>query len=154
MRQIAKIDDPFVPSDCDIQMAQQASRMLAAYTSTRKELHIELKDEGGKAQPMLLPPSVVRMMQRILTEMAEGNAITILPIHAELTTQEAADFLNVSRPFIVTQLEAQKIPFRKVGAHRRIQVQDLIHYKQEIDKSRLSALDELTKEAQRLDLGY
>lgn len=154
MSHTAKTNDPFVPSENDAKMAGEASRILAAYVSSRKELHVELKDDGKKAEHMILPPSVIRMMQRILTEMAQGNAITVMPMNAELTTQEAADFLNVSRPFIVKQIESGTIPHRKVGTHRRIGVQDLLSYKHNIDKARHQTLDELTAEAQRLNLGY
>ena len=154
MSHTAKTNDPFVPSENDAKMAGEASRILAAYISSRKELHFELRDDGKKAEHMILPPSVIHMMQRILTEMAQGNAITVMPMNAELTTQEAADFLNVSRPFIVKQIEAGTIPHRKVGTHRRIGVKDLLTYKHNIDKARHQTLDELTAEAQRLNLGY
>jgi excisionase family DNA binding protein len=154
MSHAIKTDDPFIPSDHDAKMAEEASRVLAAYVSTRRELHVELKDDSTTIGHMLLPHSVIRMIQRILMEMAQGNAITILPMNAELTSQEAADFLNVSRPFMVKQMELGVIPYRKVGTHRRIQVQDLMTYKREIDALRHQALDELTSEAQRLGLGY
>lgn len=154
MTHTARTDEPFVPTDQDARMAGEASRVLAAYMSTRKELHIELKDDHQKIDHMVLPPSVIRMVQRILTEMAQGNAITVMPMNAELTTQEAADFLNVSRPFVVKQIEEGVIPHRKVGTHRRISVQDLLKYKRDIDKARHQSLDELTAEAQRLKLGY
>jgi len=147
-------NDPFVPSDADAQMAAEASRVLAAFVSSHKELHVELSGDGKKAEVMLLPPSVIGMVQRILTEMANGNAITVMPMNAELTTQVAAEFLNVSRPFIVKQLEAGVIPYRKVGTHRRISVKDLLKYKHEIDRARHGALDALTTESQRLGLGY
>jgi len=149
-----KTNDPFVPSDDDAKMAAEASRVLAAFVSSRKELHVELSGDGKKTEAMILPPSVIGMVQRILTEMANGNAITVMPMNAELTTQEAADFLNVSRPFIVKQLDASVIPHRKVGTHRRISVKDLLKYKHEIDRARHETLDELTAESQRLGLGY
>ncbi len=149
-----KMSDPFVPSTKDVKLANDASRILATHSNKRKELHIELRDGTKQVEHMVLPPSVVRMVQQILTEMAQGNAITVMPMNAELTTQEAADFLGVSRPFLVKQLESGIIDYRKVGTHRRVSVKKLLEYKYATDYARQKTLDELTAEAQRLGLGY
>ena len=103
---------------------------------------------------MILPGYAINLLLDILTETSKGNAITVMPIHAELSTQEAAEFLNVSRPHLVDMLEQGKIPFRKVGAHRRVMAKDVIDYKQHLDADRLKALDKLVAQAQELDMGY
>ncbi len=86
--------------------------------------------------------------------MALGNSITLMHVHAELTTQQAADILNVSRPFLIRLIDDGKILCRKVGTHRRIRFDDLMTYKREIDQQRMQSLEELAAEAQELDMGY
>jgi len=86
--------------------------------------------------------------------MAMGNAVTLIPIHAELTTQEAANILNVSRPFLIKLLEKNSIPHHKVGRNRRVKLIDLLEFKESFDKTSNESLDELTQQAQELDMGY
>jgi excisionase family DNA binding protein len=103
---------------------------------------------------MILPRQALALLREVLAEMAQGNAVTIVPTHAELTTQEAANFLNVSRPHIVKLLEQNVIPFTKTGTHRRVRYQDLVNYRnQQIEQSQRT-LDKLAAEAQELGLGY
>jgi excisionase family DNA binding protein len=87
-----------------------------------------------------------------LTQIAQGNAVSFIPIHAELTTQEAADLLNVSRPFLIKQIELGKIPHHKVGKHRQIQFNDLMVYKDQIDLATSQSLDEMVAISQELGL--
>ena len=100
------------------------------------------------------PTAAFRLLIDILSEMAEGNAVNLIPIHAEFTTQEAADILNVSRPFLVKRLDDGHIPYRKVGTHRRVLYRDLHEYKQRIDRERERTLDELTAQAQEFGMSY
>jgi excisionase family DNA binding protein len=102
----------------------------------------------------VLPGHVVQLLLDILSEMAQGNAISVMPIHAELTTQEAANMLNVSRPHLVKLVDNGEIPCHKVGTHRRVLAQDVLNYKQHIDAQRHNVLDELTALSQEMEMGY
>lgn len=146
--------EPIVPTAQDAAVAREASRMLAPYVEHLESLRFQVGEEKKVTQKLLLPATAVRLLLDLLTEMAAGNAVTLIPVHAQLTTQQAADVLNVSRPFLVSLLEEGKIPHLKVGTHRRILFEDLMRYKKEIDRERQKALDELVKQAAQLNMGY
>ncbi|MGH8702174.1 MAG: excisionase family DNA-binding protein [Burkholderiales bacterium] len=142
---------PALPSAEEAKLARESSRLLAAFVGRGKAAR--LKVVIGKEE-ITVPVAALRLLVDILAQMAEGNAITIMPIHAELTTQQAADFLNVSRPHLVGLLERHEIPFRKVGTHRRVPFKDLLAYREQSLASRRKVLDELSKQAQDLNMGY
>lgn len=142
---------PALPTEEEAKLARESSRLLAAFVGKGKAAR--LKIVVGKEE-ITVPVSALRLLVDILAQMAEGNAVTIMPIHAELTTQQAADFLNVSRPHFVGLLEQNAIPFRKVGTHRRVLFKDLLAYREQSLLSRRKALDELSKQAQELKMGY
>jgi excisionase family DNA binding protein len=101
-----------------------------------------------------LPKSATRLIQHLLLEMANGNAVTLIPIHAELTTQEAADILGVSRPYLCKLIDSGEIPHRPVGTHRRVRFTDLQDYRNRFEERRQNAMQELADEAQREGFGY
>ncbi|MGE3820287.1 MAG: helix-turn-helix domain-containing protein [Isosphaeraceae bacterium] len=143
------------PSQDDVQLAGESSRRLAARElGGRASVRIRLLDDDDEAETVSVPASALRLFLRLLTEMSQGNAVTLIPTHAELTTQQAADLLNVSRPYVVKLLDKGEIPSRSVGKYRRVRFDDLMAYKRKDDEARAKVLDQLAAEAQELGMGY
>jgi excisionase family DNA binding protein len=152
------------PTDCrlipptaeDSQLARESSRRLTHLLGARDNvpLRVRVEPDGEPGEAISIPVSAFRLLNSILMEMAKGNGVTLIPVHGELTTQQAADFLNVSRPFLIEQLEKGIIGYRKVGTHRRVLFQSLMEYKQAMDQNRLKALEELSAIDQESGLGY
>jgi excisionase family DNA binding protein len=145
---------PVTPSQEDSAIARQASRQLAQLLDAAKEFRVQSRGEGKRGESVALPMPAVRLLVEILTQMAQGNTVTLIPIHAELTTQQAADLLNVSRPFLIKLLEQKRLPFSKVGKHRRIQLSDVLSFKHCSDEQRRVALERLAADGQELNMGY
>jgi len=124
---------------------------LAIKMPKAKHFRLEIDEDG---ETLAIPASAAKVLLRALTEMAQGNTISVVPTRAELSTQQAAEILGVSRPYLVKLLDEDKLPSRKVGTHRRVLYLDLMTYKNEIDAKRMDALDELTAQAQELKMGY
>ena len=141
------------PSLADAEAARVSSERLAAFLRNDRALTLSVAGDHGR-ETIELPPPVGALLLEILEDMAAGSTVAVLRNDAELTTQQAADYLNVSRPFLVGLLEAGDVPFRKVGTHRRVRFEDLRRYKDATDAARRSALDELAADAQELDMGY
>ena len=133
----------------------ESRRQLAAFLSTTLQTQrIELVDGEQHRQVVELPTFAFRLLGEILSELALGNAVKVVPIHAELTTQEGADMLNVSRPHLVKLLDEGVIPHTKTGRHRRIKFADLMAYKEQRERASRAAMDELAAQAQELGMGY
>lgn len=144
-----------LPAEREVRLAVQGQRDLAAYLTTACDTQlIQIFDDQNQAHQVELPTSALRLLVDILAELAAGNAVQVVPIHAELTTQEAADMLNVSRPHLVKLLEEGAIPFHKAGKHRRVRFADLMTYKQARDLASEQAMAELAQQAQELHMGY
>lgn len=101
-----------------------------------------------------VPKKALSFLLEIISNMAEGKSITLIPSDSEISTQQAAEMLNVSRPHLVKLLEQGEIPFKKVGSHRRVLLKDLMGYEKRLAKTREEQLDFLAKQAQNLNLGY
>lgn len=114
-------------------------------------IKIRIQESG---EYITLPKKALELLFHILSNMAEGKTVSLIPSESEVSTQQAADMLNVSRPHIVKLLEEGTIPFKKVGSHRRILLEDLLKYEAELKERRSKNLEFLAKQAQELNLGY
>ncbi|MFM2404391.1 MAG: hypothetical protein RL223_2271 [Pseudomonadota bacterium] len=147
--------DASLPAAREVAAATQGQRTLAAFLSTEHETQrIQIFDDRNEAHAVELPTSALRLLVDILSELAEGNAVKVVPIHAELTSQDAADMLNVSRPHLVKLLESGALPFHKAGKHRRVRFSDLMAYKAAQEQRSAAAMEELAAQAQALQMGY
>jgi excisionase family DNA binding protein len=139
-----------LPNEEIAREARQAHRGLSRITAL-SERHIRLEVDGGEHATVTVPRAAFDLFLEVLGQMAHGNAVTIVPVHAELTTQQAADLLNVSRPHLVSLLEAHELPYRMVGTHRRVLFSDLMAYRQQQDAHSRRAVAELSQQSQELD---
>ena len=143
-----------LPTPKASEQANEALRLLGRMRGKKpRVLRVQPEGDAGEVA-VTVPREAFELFLEVLGQMANGNAVTIVPVHAELTTQQAADLLNVSRPYLIGLLDEGQIPFRLVGTHRRIQVADLVAFKERDDRRRKDALDELAAEAQKHQLGY
>lgn len=138
----------------DSALAEKSSQILSEYLKQTKIPSLHIVDKQKETKKLKLPVQALELLVAILHEMAQGNTITIVSVQTELTTQEAAELLNISRPYLVKLLEDGIIPYRKVGTKRRLLAEDVLAYKSRINKKRLKALESLAEQAQELDMGY
>jgi excisionase family DNA binding protein len=141
---------PALPSEAEVTLAKETSRVLASRMGAAEPLQFRIGP--APEETVRAPATAVRMLVRILEEMAKGNAVTLIPVHAELTTQEAADMLNISRPSLIQMLDEGKIDYRRVGTHRRVRFEALMKFKRQADADRKAALTELAAYDQELGL--
>lgn len=142
-----------LPTQDDVEAAKVSSRALTQFADYER-VNMSLTADGQTSEDLILPGHILDILLNVLSEMAKGNAISLMPIHHELSTQDAANILNVSRPYLVGLLERKEIPHHKVGSHRRVLAQDVINYKQKIDEERVKTLNELTALSQEEGMGY
>ena len=148
---MAVLDETFVPTDEETERAKNFSRILAREFASAESVKIQRKDSDESIE---IPRQVFSVLMRLLSVMSEGKAFSLIPMDKELTTQQAADILNVSRPYLNKILDLGEIAHRKVGRNRRIKFSDLMEYKKSQEQKSKAALQELADQAQELDMGY
>jgi excisionase family DNA binding protein len=141
----------------EVEMAKVAQCCIMAaldHPRAHKIVLVDETDQGHQPATLEVPPQALRLFADILGRMAQGQAISVIPQKMLLSTQEAANYLNVSRPFVVKQLEEKKLNHIKVGRHRRIAFEDLVAFQKTMRHKAEAALQELTDQAQELGMGY
>lgn len=138
--------EPVIAAPREHEQLAKVERALEASPSTSASL---IGPDGVTTE---LPASLYQVLLQAVRELAIGNGVSILPAAMELTTQRAADLLNVSRPYLIKLLEQGELPYRKVGTHRRIQLADLLVYRAKRDQARRQILDELTRDAEEFGM--
>jgi excisionase family DNA binding protein len=141
---------PFVADEAEATIARNAADKLGAVAKAKQDIKLVVQDDPRIVVP--LPARAVEMIQAILEQMAARTPFSIIPYTAELTTQQAADFLNVSRPFLTKLMDEGQINHRMVGRHRRVVVGDLFEFQNKSREKRKKALADLAEEARRLKL--
>ena len=147
---ITPLVEPLSPSDHDVNLAEE---LRASLDKGNPSLNI-IFSQNGEERIVSLTEEEYPALSEVLSQIAKGKSVIVLPLDEELSTQQAADLLNVSRPFLIKLLENHEIPFRTVGSWRRVRLADLLAYKRKDDAQRDSALQELADQAQDLNLGY
>lgn len=144
---------PIRPSEEDVRLARRSSSQMSRLDRRPSEFKVTVAS-GETEEELTIPAIAFRMLEMILGELAQGHAVALSPIDREISTQKAADLLNVSRPHLIKLLESGRIPFRKTGSHRRIRVADVLEYKARMDAEADRAFTELVEQAQELGMGY
>jgi excisionase family DNA binding protein len=144
-----------LPSSEEAALARLSSQELSAVLETRAEIQkVTMTDRQGVVHNMDIPVSALRLLIDVLTELGDGNSVKLIPIGSELTTQEAADMLDVSRPTLIRMLDNAEIPYHRTGNRRKLRYTDIVAYREQTRAARISALDELSALDQELGLGY
>ena len=142
------------PNPHETEIARESQNTLAAFNLENKqeEVQVHLHTEDNHNAQFTLPRAAVQLLLSGLQEMAKGNAVSVVPIQAELSTQQGADLLCVSRPYFIKLLDGGEIPFRKVGTYRRVKATDVLAYIKEYQQGATQAMRELVAESQALGL--
>lgn len=140
------------PEEAD--MARLAQRFIVESLDHSRAAHITLTSDNGDEPSVSVPTKTLRFIADVLGALSERQPVVFMPAKRELSTVEAANFLNVSRPFVIKEIEEGRLPHRKVGSHRRIAFEDLLRYSSEMHARQRDALQRLSDNATELGLDY
>jgi excisionase family DNA binding protein len=146
-------NDLIIPDIRDSRIAEKSSKDLALL-DTNRIVTIQIKQKNNVTTTVEIPGSAFRGLVNILKQMGKGNSVTTVPVHKELSSQEVANLLGVSRPYLVKLADDGHIPSHKIGTHRRFHSIDVMKYKAKTMKAREKTLKKLTQQAQKLNMGY
>jgi excisionase family DNA binding protein len=156
MRSVDRIREVTPPplTNEELEMARVAQRCIMEALDHSRAAAITLTTDTGELPSVEVPPPALKLIGQLLGAMSEGRSITLMPANREFTTVEAAHFLNVSRPFVIKEIEEGRLPHRMVGTHRRIAFDDLVTYANKMREKQASALDRMADNARELGLDY
>jgi excisionase family DNA binding protein len=152
MTTLTKTADLAPLSESDAVLARQSGSAIAGFIDGEEHFSLTLTGADGRRLEATVPTPALRVLAHVLEEMARGRTVTLIPRNAELTTHQAADLLNISRPHLIKQLEAGRIPYRRVGTHRRIRYDELMAYVEREREERRKVLDELVRYSEEIGL--
>jgi excisionase family DNA binding protein len=138
----------------DMEMARVAQRCIMEALDHSRAAAITLTTDSGQHPTVDVPPAALKLIGQLLGALSEGRPITIVPSNQEFSTVEAAHFLNVSRPFVIKEIESGRLPHRMVGTHRRVAFEDLIAYARKVRERQEAALERLAENSRELGLDY
>jgi excisionase family DNA binding protein len=142
-----------VPTESERKLAKESRGIVKECLSEGESCQLRIIVDGV-GRDVDIPMTALRALGEALRQIALGKAPVVLPLDAEVSTQQAADILSVSRPYLIRLLDSNEIPFRRVGSHRRIRLLDVLNYRRRNDEERMKVLDELAAQAQELKMGY
>lgn len=156
MRTVDRIREVTPPpmTERELEMARVAQRCIMEALDHSRAAAITLTTDKGEHPSVEVPPAALKLIGQLLGAMSEGRSITLLPPNREFTTVEAAHFLNVSRPFVIKEIEEGRLPHRMVGTHRRIAFEDLVTYANKMREKQTAALERMAANARELGLDY
>lgn len=145
-------NEPTVPSAAEALLAREVSRALEQRHAAEHTLSLLVTAAENEVTTLELPQGAASLLVEILKQMAEGNAVSLLPVEPEITTQQAANLLCVSRPYLVGMIEKGELPARMVGNQRRLPLKDVLAYRLENQAKRKDALNEMSALHQQMGL--